>query len=281
MNLVLIPPGEFVLGQADGLPDEQPVSVVRIEKPFWMGVCEVTNAQFEQFDPEHDSGVESRFSMQFGVRGFYVNGPEQPVVRVPWNEAMAVCAWLSEKTGKHFTLPTEAQWEYACRAGAATPFFYGDMGTDWSPYANLADAKLREFVCHTYKKEREPWFNASKYDDWIPKDLRFNDNGFLSDATGQYAPNAWGLCDMHGNVAEWTRSDYKPYPYVEADGRNACSESAPKCVRGGSWRDRPQRARSAFRLAYRPYQPVFDVGFRVVCEGERALAAARMATRTP
>ena len=268
MDLVRIPAGEFVLGQEDGLPDERPASVVRIEKPFWMGVCEVTNAQFELFDPKHDSGVESRFSMQFGVRGFYVNGPGQPVVRVSWNNAMAFCAWLSEQTGKRFTLPTEAQWEYACRAGAATPFFYGDLGTDWSPYANLADAKLREFVCHTYKKEREPWLNASKYDDWIPKDLRFNDNGFLSDATGQYAPNAWGLCDMHGNVAEWTRSDYKPYPYADDDDRNGASTSASKCVRGGSWRDRPHRARSAFRLAYRPYQPVFDVGFRVVCESE-------------
>lgn len=266
MDLVLIPPGEFVMGQADGLPDERPATVVRIDKPFWMGRCEVTNAQFECFDPSHDSGVESRFSMQFGVRGFYVNGPEQPAVRLSWNQAMAFCEWLSEKTGEQFTLPTEAQWEYACRAGTATPFFYGDLDTDWSPYANLADAKLREFVCHTYKKEREAWFNASKYDDWIPKDLRFNDDGFLSDATRRYQPNAWGLFDMHGNVAEWTRSDYKPYPYREDDGRNVCSASAGKSVRGGSWRDRPSRARSAFRLNYRPYQPVFNVGFRVICE---------------
>ena len=266
LDLVLIPPGAFVMGQADGLPDESPASVIAIDKPFWMGACEVTNAQFARFDPSHDSGVESRFSMQFGVRGFYVNGPEQPAVRVSWDQAMAFCAWLSETTGAHFTLPTEAQWEYACRAGAATPFFYGGPDADWSPYANLADAKLREFVCHTYKKEREPWLDASKYDDWIPKDLRFNDNGFLSDATGQYHPNAWGLYDMHGNVAEWTRSDYKPYPYREDDGRNDGSASERKVVRGGSWRDRPSRARAAFRLDYQPYQPVFNVGFRVILE---------------
>ncbi len=272
LDLVLIPPGEFVMGQTDGLPDETPASVIAIDKPFWMGACEVTNAQFTQFDSSHDSGVESRFSMQFGVRGFYVNGPEQPVVRVSWNKAMAFCAWLSENTGEHFTLPTEAQWEYACRAGTATPFFYGGPEVDWSPYANLADAKLREFVCHTYKKEREPWFEASKYDDWIPKDLRFNDNGFLSDSTGQYRPNAWGLYDMHGNVAEWTRSDYRPYPYMESDGRNNGSTSERKVVRGGSWRDRPSLARAAFRLDYRPYQPVFNVGFRVVCEPSRGLA---------
>lgn len=266
MSLVLLPAGEFVMGQIDGLADERPATVVSIEKPFWMGRLEVTNAQFEAFDPLHDSAVESKFSMQFGVRGFYVNGPDQPVVRVSWEQAVAFCNWLSDKTGERFSLPTEAQWEYACRAGTATPFFYGGLDADWSPYANLADARLREFVCHTYKKEREPWFNASKYDDWIPKDPRFNDNGFLSDGVGLYQPNAWGLHDMHGNVAEWTLSDYKPYPYADADGRNKCSPKERKAVRGGSWRDRPALARSAFRLAYRPYQPVYNVGFRVVCE---------------
>jgi formylglycine-generating enzyme required for sulfatase activity len=204
--------------------------------------------------------------MQFGVRGFYVNGPEQPVVRVSWDGAMAFCAWLSAKTGEHFTLPTEAQWEYACRAGTATPFFYGDLDVDWSPYANLADAKLREFVCHTYKKEREPWLNASKYDDWIPKDTRFDDGGFLSDGVGQYRSNAWGLYDMTGNVCEWTLSDYRPYPYSGDDGRNACVSKERKVSRGGSWRDRPEQARSAYRLAYRTYQPVYNVGFRIISE---------------
>jgi formylglycine-generating enzyme required for sulfatase activity len=203
--------------------------------------------------------------MQFGVRGFYVNGPEQPVVRVSWNQAMAFCQWLSQKTGEAFTLPTEAQWEYACRAGTATPFFYGDEDTDFSPFANFADEKLREFVCHTYKKEREPWLHASKYDDWIPKDTRFNDGGFLSDGVGNYQPNAWGLHDMHGNVAEWTRSVYRAYPYDPSDGRNSVTSHGERVVRGGSWRDRPKGCRSAFRLPYRPYQGVYNVGFRVIC----------------
>ena len=265
-EMVLVPAGAFVMGQADGLADEGPASVVRVEEPFWMSTCEVTNAQYAQFDPSHDSAVESRFSMQFGVRGFYVNGPEQPVVRVSWDQAAAFCEWLSAKTGERFALPTEAQWEYACRAGTDTPFFYGGLDTDFAPYANLADDKLREFVCHTYKKEREPWLHASKYDDWIPKDTRFNDGGFLSDGTGRYAPNAWGLRDVHGNVSEWTRTVYRPYPYVEDDGRNTAESREKRVVRGGSWRDRPKRARSAFRLAYRRYQPVYNVGFRVICE---------------
>jgi formylglycine-generating enzyme required for sulfatase activity len=271
LELVLIPAGEFVMGDVDGLPDERPASVVQIEEPYWIGAFEVTNAQFERFNPSHDSGVESRFSMQFGVRGFYVNGPGQPVVRVNWNRAMAFCEWLSAETGESFSLPTEAQWEYACRAGTATDFFYGGADTDFSPYANLADETLREFVCHTYKKEREPWLHASKYDDWIPKDFRFNDGGFLSDGIGRYQTNPWGLHDMHGNVWEWTRTLYRPYPYAEDDGRNEGMSTDDRVARGGSWRDRPTRARSAFRLPYRPYQGVYNVGFRVACSAKTPL----------
>jgi formylglycine-generating enzyme required for sulfatase activity len=268
LELVLVPAGEFVIGDADGYADERPLGRVRIEKPFWMGRCEVTNAQFARFDPSHDSRVESKLAMQFGVQGFPANRPEQPVVRVSYEQAMAFCRWLSRKTGQEFTLPTEAQWEYACRAGTATDFFYGELDTDFSEFANLADLTLREFVCHPYKKTREPLPNPGKYDDWIPKDERFNDGGFLSDGVGRYRPNAWGLHDMHGNVWEWTRTALKPYPYREDDGRNDPSTDDKIVVRGGSWRDRPERARSAFRLAYRPYQGVYNVGFRVICPAE-------------
>jgi len=266
MELVLIPAGEFIMGEAGGCLDEQPPARVRIEKAFWMGRLEVSNEQFGCFDALHDSGVESRFSMQFGVRGFYVNGPRQPVVRVSWEKAMAFCDWLSRKSGQRVTLPTEAQWEYACRAGSASPFYYGGVDADFSKFANLADITLREYVCNTYSKAREPWFNASKYDDWTPKDMRFNDGGFLSDRVGGYQANAWGLHHMHGNVAEWTRSAYRPYPYRDGDGRNRSSGPEKRVARGGSWRDRPAEARSAYRQAYEPYQPVFNVGFRVVVE---------------
>ena len=116
------------------------------------------------------------------------------------------------------------------------------------------------------KKEREPWPAASKYDNWIPRDTRFNDGGFLSDGVGLYQPNAWGLHDMTGNVGEWTRSDYKPYPCDDNDGRNAEASKDSKVARGGSWRDRPAQARSAYRLPYRTYQPVYNVGFRIIIE---------------
>ena len=268
IELVRIPAGQFVMGSIEGNHDEQPQTPVRVDRPFWMGRLEITNQQFRCFDPSHDSRVESRFAMQFGVRGFYVNSPEQPVVRVSWQQAMAFCDWLSRKTGKRFSLPTEAQWEYACRAGTNTPFYYGNADTDFSPFANLADTTLSEFVCHPYKKHREPYAKPSKYDDWIPKDSRFDDNGFLSEKGGAWLPNAWGLHDMHGNVAEWTRSAFRPYPYRSDDGRNDPALPEDRVVRGGSWRDRPTRSRSAFRIAYRPYQAVYNVGFRVVCEDE-------------
>jgi formylglycine-generating enzyme required for sulfatase activity len=268
MEMVLIPAGEFIMGSREGLSDEHPQTRVRISRPFWMGQLEVTNRQYRRFDPTHDSRVESRFAMQFGVRGFYVNRPEQPVVRISWEQAMAFCDWLTQRTGRRCSLPTEAQWEYACRAGSDSHFFFGDRDADFSRHANLADRTLSEFVCHPYKKERVPYPNPSKYDDWIPKDVRFDDDGFLSEQGGAYAPNAWGLFDMHGNVAEWTRSAFAPYPYRDDDGRNNVSTVRPRVVRGGSWRDRPQRSGSAFRISYRPYQPVYNVGFRIVCEIE-------------
>ncbi|MBE3098776.1 MAG: SUMF1/EgtB/PvdO family nonheme iron enzyme [Planctomycetes bacterium] len=277
LDLVLVPAGEFVLGDPEGSPDERPLTRARIDRPFWMGRCEVSNAQFARFDPSHDSRVESKNAYQFGIHGYPVNRPEQPVVRVSWQQATAFCRWLSATTGETFSLPTEAQWEYACRAGSATAFSYGTLETDFSKSANLGDAKLRELASNPYTVDT-PYPNATKYDDWVPKDARFSDGSLLSAAVGRYAANAWGLHDMHGNVAEWTRSAFRPYPYREDDGRNSPADAGDKVVRGGSWRDRPMRCGSAFRLAYRPYQAVFNVGFRIV--GEAAGTARLVAGKT-
>jgi formylglycine-generating enzyme required for sulfatase activity len=264
MELVLVPAGEFVMGDPAGPPDERPACRVRIGKPFWMGRCEVTNEQFARFDPLHDSHFEPMHGYQFGMHGYAVNRPRQPAVRLSWNQAMEFCRWLSRRTGRRYDLPTEAQWEYACRAGTAAPFFYGGPDADFSAYANLGDAKLREFALDTYINVRilpKP----NKYDDWVPKDDRFNDGGFVSVDVGRYRPNAWGLHDMHGNVWEWTRSAYRPYPYRE-DGRDDAAVDGWRVARGGSWYDRPKRCTSSFRLALAPYQPSFNVGFRVIME---------------
>jgi formylglycine-generating enzyme required for sulfatase activity len=187
------------------------------------------------------------------------------VVRVSWDEATAFCRWLSQKNSRSFSLPTEARWEWACRAGSATPLSFGDLDADFSANANVADAKLSEFASDVWDNSK-PLKRATRYDEWIPKDTRFDDGALLSVEPGRYRPNPWGLYDMHGNVAEWTCTTYRPYPYDAEDGRNDLSQSGLKVARGGSWRDRPHRCTSSFRLAYQSYQRVFNVGFRVVCD---------------
>jgi len=104
----------------------------------------------------------------------------------------------------------------------------------------------------------------------VPRDDRFNDGRLVSTSVGSYKPNAWGLHDMHGNVWEWTRSTYRPYPYDPADGRDNLTDAGAKVVRGGSWYDRPKRSRSAYRLSYPAWRKVYNVGFRVVVESDNA-----------
>jgi formylglycine-generating enzyme required for sulfatase activity len=262
LDLVRIPAGRFIMGQIDGLLDEQPQCEVSIDRSYWMGRMEITNQQYALFDPEHQSGLEYGDYIQFspGERGWTLSRAKQPVVRVSWVQAMAFCRWLSAKTGRRFNLPSEAQWEYACRAGTATPLWYGTTDSDFSRAANLSDATHQ--VIDPFGWNGRP----EVIPPWRPADTRFNDSSRVSAPVGTYSPNSWGLYDMHGNVAEWTRSAYRPYPYVDGDGRNNDQPKGKKVVRGGSWYDRPERCRSAFRQTYRAEQGVYDVGFRVICD---------------
>ncbi|MBM4087876.1 MAG: formylglycine-generating enzyme family protein [Planctomycetes bacterium] len=253
LELVLVPAGESVVGSAAGELDESPECRVVVDRPFYLGIHEVTNAQYALFRPTHDSGVISQTSKDQNERGIPVNLPRQPVVRVAWNDATAFCDWLSRRTGRHCVLPTEVQWEWACRAGTAGPMFFGDLNADFGRFANLADATLTRFA----RGDSPPWH---------PKDGRFNDGALVTAPVGSYAPNPWGLYDMIGNAAEWTRSDCEPYPYGPADGREDTESEGAKVVRGGSWYDRPMRAGSSTRRYYAPWQGVFDVGFRVAVE---------------
>jgi formylglycine-generating enzyme required for sulfatase activity len=242
LELVRIPGGQFPLAG----------EVVEV-KPFWMARFETINRAFHQFRASHDSRVEDRHGYQFGRLCYDVNQPDQPAVRVSWEDAMAFCRWLSARTGLAIKLPSGAQWEWACRAGSATPFWFGGLDADYSPFANLGDQKLAEFAADTaldnYSAAR-PMVNPNRYDDWIPRDDRFNDGGFVTEPVGRYRPNPWGLHDLHGNAAEWTRD----------------AEGGLKVVRGGSWYDRPQHATAESRQFYPPWQKVFNVGFRIVCE---------------
>jgi len=267
LDIVKVPGGQYVMGSRNH-PDEMPQTVQEVA-PFWIGRFEISNKIYALFDPSHDSRDEHRHGYQFGRKGYSLNHPDQPAVRVSWEEAMAFCQWLSEKTGKKVTLPTEAQWEWACRAGNNQPYSFGVFGADFSNYANLGDLKIKEYAARTEHKLYESVLiieNPSPYDDWIPHDTTYNDGGFVAEPVGRYRPNFFDLYDMHGNVWEWTRSDYKPYPYKDNDGRNNLSGTDKKVVRGGSWYDRPYRATASYRLPYRPYQKVFNVGFRIVIE---------------
>ena len=262
LELVRIPAGGFVMGQGDGAADERPCAGVRIARDLWMGRCEVSNEQFARFDAAHESGLEFGDYIHFspGERGWSLSRPRQPVVRVSWHRARAFCDWLSAKTGRRFRLPTEAEWEYACRGGAATPLSYGATDADFSSVANLSDRTHQAI---------DPFGWAGRpqvIPPWRPADTRFDDHARVAVTVGSFAANAWGLHDMHGNVAEWTGTAYRPYPYVPADGRESPGPGERVVARGGSWYDVPARARSAFRQPYTPDRAVYDVGFRVVCE---------------
>ena len=261
LDLVLIPAGSFVMGDSAGCADEHPRSVVRIEKPFYMAKFEVTNEQYGRFDRSHDSGVISRYSKDQNTRGADASGERQPVIRVTWRRAMDFCKWLSERTGRKFSLPTESEWEWACRAGSDTPMSYGSCDTDFGELANFADERLNDLA-------PPPGYGSRLFSKWIPSVKSVNDGAIVTEPGERYRPNPWNLYNMHGNVAEWTLSAYEPYPYKPGDGRNEDSSGKLKVVRGGSFYDRPERGRSAFRLAYQPWQAVFNVGFRVISDVE-------------
>ena len=264
MEMVLVPAGEFAMGSANGFADEAPMARVKIDQPFWMGVCEVTNRQFNAFDVRHDSRFIDQQWKDHALPGYPANRPDQPVIRITWREARAFCRWLSAKTGKQFSLPSEAQWEWACRAGSDGEMSYGAVDADFGKLANLADTTMRLFAVKGVNPQ--PVANPPAAMAFLPRINGVNDGQMIGATVGGYEANAWGLKDMHGNVAEWTSSALRPYPYDAADGREDADGPGKRVVRGGSWRDRPQRARAAFRLGYLPSQPVFNVGFRVVCK---------------
>jgi formylglycine-generating enzyme required for sulfatase activity len=187
-----------------------------------------------------------------------------PAIRVSWDEATEFCRWLSKKTGKNVTLPTEAQWEWAARAGSNSPLWYGDLNTDFSKYANLGDVSLKKLAVSGVDPQPIP--NPGKDVDFVPKEERFNDGVLHLAPCGQYEANPWGLKDMAGNVAEWTRSTYLPYPAKTSAGSNKTKAPAKMAVRGGSWYDRPRNARSGFRQSYPPWQKVSNVGLRIIVE---------------
>jgi formylglycine-generating enzyme required for sulfatase activity len=266
--LMRIPAGEFAMGSATGHRDEQPVSMVKIEKPFLMARFEITNSQFRKFDPSHDSRVADALNYQFGQRPWSLNDDGQPVCRVSYREALAFCDWLSRESGRIVTLPDEAQWEWAARAGTSTPYPFGEADADYGKHANFADISIRNFAACTAVKNYHgirivP--NPSRYDLPLLHDAAHDDGWQLAAPPGAREANAFGLHDMHGNVSEWTRSRYVSYPFSD-DRRNDARASGERVARGGSWWLRPDRCTSSRREVYQDYQPVMWVGFRIIVE---------------
>jgi len=222
MKLVLIPAGKFMMGslptEKDRREDEGPQREVTISRPFHMGVYEVTQEQYEQIKGKNTSSIK---------------GAKNPVDTVSWDEAVDFCKELSRKTGKRVSLPTEAQWEYACRAGSKTRFCFGDADSGLGGYG------------------------------WYP-----SNSASKTHPVGGKKPNAFGLFDMHGNVWELCSDWYDSGYYANARNVDPAGpdSGAARVLRGGCWGGSPQICRSAYRsrsaLDFRGY----DFGFRVSVE---------------
>lgn len=263
MTFVRVPAGQFVMGSYNGERDAYPTTKVKVGKSFWMAEVEVTNAQYNVIYPDHDSRYVDQLWKDHVNAGYPANLPEQPVIRVSYQDAMEYCRKLSEKTGLKITLPTEAQWEWACRAGSDDDFWYGDSHVDFGKKENLADKSTTKFavigVDPQPMKEDAFWY---PYYIYLPKEAHVDDGHMVQTDSKKFEANPFGLYSMHGNVAEWTRSDYLPYPYTE----KAKAASEYKVARGGSYIERAKYSTAYARKAYYPWQRVHNVGFRVIIE---------------
>lgn len=246
MRLLRLEPGSYQRGQdAGGDWDERPVHTVRISRPFYLGATEVTNAQYEQFDPAHR---ELRGKLGFS------KGDDEAVVFVDWHEARAFCEWLAKKEGLPYRLPTEAEWEYACRAGTTTPYSTGD---------SLPEA-----------------FRKNVKESWFPADGRNGEQEVVSLAVGKVPANPGGVLDLHGNVEEWCDDWYGPYEAGDQTDPVGRADGDFKVTRGGSHSTKLEYLRSANRAGALPEDRSWLIGFRVAL-GERPKTAPLPAPPPP
>jgi formylglycine-generating enzyme required for sulfatase activity len=263
MKLAVSPAGSFVMGspdtERDRLPHEGPCHPVRITRSFSIGVFPVTVGEFRQFSQATRYRTTVQVSGAGAYRwtnsawkmdptctwqnpGFYQDD-NYPVVCVSWNDAVAFCRWLSRCEGRIYRLPTEAEWEYCCRAGTSTATAFGDSLSAYQ--AN---------------------FNGNFPYGGAPVGA----SPQCTSPVGAYQPNPWGLFDMHGNVWEWCADWYDANYYRESPPEDPRGpEGSNKCVlRGGSWFSEGKVCRSAARLYWlAPDLQIYNyLGFRVVCE---------------
>ncbi|MEN9637459.1 MAG: hypothetical protein RL077_5863 [Verrucomicrobiota bacterium] len=254
MRLVPLAPGEFTMGQdarqasfrspwsaekdrgADW--DEAPAHRVRLARAFHMAANEVTNAQFEQFEPAH----RARHTKSSAA-------DDDAVVNVSWHEAVRFCAWLSQKEGRSYRLPTEAEWEYACRAGSTTLFAYGDELP--AAYQALVPSQI-----HAY----QIFFREASA---VPSYYRVLESA-PPFRVAQRAANTWGLFDLHGNVEEWCHDWYAPYAAGEQRDPSGPASGDFRVTRGGAVSQFARQLRSANRSSMIPTTGNETIGFRVV-----------------
>ncbi|MGL5683352.1 MAG: SUMF1/EgtB/PvdO family nonheme iron enzyme [Marinifilaceae bacterium] len=258
MEFVWVPAGNFYMGNNEGAPDEKPQFKASVKKGFWMSKHEVTNSQYCALVPEHDSRIIGQFWKDHTTPGYPANKPQQPVIRVSQQEALNYCQQLARAWNGNVTLPTETEWEWACRGGSDKAFYFGQ--DDFARYENLADAQLSKMAVTGVNpmpmRADDP---MRKFWDFMPRMDNVDDGAMISTEVGKYGANLWGLHDMHGNVSEWTRSEYVPYPL-----KNKTSEAEFVVARGGSWRERPRTSTASARKAFLPWQKVHNVGFRII-----------------
>ncbi|HEV8070775.1 MAG TPA: formylglycine-generating enzyme family protein [Planctomycetaceae bacterium] len=283
MKLVVIPAGEFFMGSTplqvhqirrgdpsfrkDWERDEQPQHHVQISRPFLLGAHEVTRGQFGEFvrstkyvtdaQRDHKGGMgfeaatsEFKQDPHFNWQNAgFVQSDDQPVVNVSWNDAVAFCQWLSRKEKIAYRLPTEAEWEYACRAGTTTLYSYGDDPEGLAAVANVADAAARE-----------------KFSSW--SGIAGRDGHVFTAPVGSFQPNAFGLFDMHGNVWEWCRDWFGESYYAKSPEKDPSGPptGTVRVFRGGSWYDAASLCRSAFRYWDVPTYRDYFLGFRVAAD---------------
>ena len=210
--------------------DERPVHRVTITRPFYLAECQITNAQYEMFAPAHR---ELRGKLGFSRED------DEAAVFVSWHDAVAFCRWLSEREGAEFRLPTEAEWEYACRAGSSTAFSSGD--------------------------ERPPAVEKNQRRTWFPDQWRTTGENVVPLHVGRTPPNPWDLFDLHGNVEEWCLDWYAPYLDREMSDPAGPREGDFRVTRGGSHSTETYYLRSSNRAGALPEERNWLIGFRVVC----------------
>ncbi|MCG6553085.1 MAG: formylglycine-generating enzyme family protein [Candidatus Magnetominusculus sp. LBB02] len=239
MEFAAVKGGCFQMGDSvgDGDPNERPVHEVCVSD-FSMGKYEVTNQQFKKFRPSHDSGK---------FEGVSLNENNQPVVNVSWEDAVEYAKWLSSKTGRTYRLPTEAEWEYAARAGSSSAYYWGNDASEACKYANVSDAAAQK-----------------KYPKW--RSFNCDDGHLVAAPVGSFRPNAFGLYDMLGNAWEWVEDVYNAEAYSKLPKNNPVFEGSGeyRVERGGGWSNGPMGVRSSHRVGLTPTFGHRSLGFRLV-----------------